>query len=163
MKQLVEVIKLVADKYLDKIELILAENTLTLQYFIYTNNEKDIYKTIQISEFQDKLNVMIRPDMCAKLTNIAGLEDIILILDKQSTWNEHTQEEIRDIKAKFTKDLKVKLIKMYDLYSAPPTGTIGVVDYVDDMGQVHINWENGSTLPLAVEIDDFEVMELQDE
>jgi len=84
-------------------------------------------------------------------------------LDKQSTRNEHTQEEIRDIKAKFTKDLKVKLIKMYDLYSAPPTGTIGVVDYVDDMGQVHINWENGSTLPLAIEIDDFEVMELQDE
>lgn len=32
-----------------------------------------------------------------------------------------------------------------------PPGTLGVVDSVDDMGTVHVNWENGASLGALVE------------
>lgn len=38
---------------------------------------------------------------------------------------------------------------------APPRGTKGEVMYVDDIGQVHMKWENGSGLALNVEYDKF--------
>ena len=28
----------------------------------------------------------------------------------------------------------------------PPSGTIGVVEHVDDIGTIHVKWETGSTL-----------------
>lgn len=36
-----------------------------------------------------------------------------------------------------------------------PDGLRGIVDYVDDAGQIHVNWENGRTLPVIPEIDSF--------
>lgn len=40
---------------------------------------------------------------------------------------------------------KVELVRMDDI-QAPPVGTKGVVDFVDDIGTIHIKWENGSSL-----------------
>ena len=53
----------------------------------------------------------------------------------------------------FLKDLyptgtKVKLVEMNDI-QAPPIGTLGTVMYVDDIGTIHIKWDNGSTLGAA--------------
>ena len=53
----------------------------------------------------------------------------------------------------FLKDLypagtRVKLLKMNDI-QAPPIGTLGTVMYVDDIGTIHIKWDNGSTLGAA--------------
>ena len=50
----------------------------------------------------------------------------------------------------FLKDLypagtRVKLVEMNDI-QAPPIGTLGTVMYVDDIGTIHIKWDNGSTL-----------------
>lgn len=36
-----------------------------------------------------------------------------------------------------------------------PKGLKGIVDMVDDIGQIHVNWENGSSLALNVEVDSF--------
>ena len=36
-------------------------------------------------------------------------------------------------------------------------GLIGNVSHVDDVGQVHVNWSNGSTLALNVDLDNFEI------
>lgn len=38
---------------------------------------------------------------------------------------------------------------------APPSGTIGTVTWVDDIGQIHVKWENGSSLALNVKLDSF--------
>lgn len=35
------------------------------------------------------------------------------------------------------------------------TGADGIVDHVDDAGQVHVNWGSGSSLALNPEIDDY--------
>ena len=53
----------------------------------------------------------------------------------------------------FLKDLysagtSVKLVEMNDI-QAPPIGTLGTVMYVDDIGTIHIKWDNGSTLGAA--------------
>ena len=38
---------------------------------------------------------------------------------------------------------------------AVPTGTLGIVEHVDDEGQIHMNWSNGSSLALIPDIDTF--------
>ena len=53
----------------------------------------------------------------------------------------------------FLKDLyptgtRVKLVEMNDI-QAPPIGTLGTVMCVDDIGTIHIKWDNGSTLGAA--------------
>lgn len=40
---------------------------------------------------------------------------------------------------------KAKLVKMDDV-QAPPVGTMGVVEFIDDIGTIHIKWENASSL-----------------
>ncbi len=37
-------------------------------------------------------------------------------------------------------------------------GLEGTIDYVDDASQIHINWENGSSLALIPEVDKFEII-----
>lgn len=43
---------------------------------------------------------------------------------------------------------KVELVRMDDP-QAPPIGTKGIVKCVDDIGTIHVEWENGSTLGIA--------------
>lgn len=157
MEKLIEVIKKIANKYIDKVNLVIKKNSLTLEYFVYKNGKRYLYKTMQINEDKDKLKVIIFPEKIRKEVDIAGLEDIILILDKQSQFIEYTKKEIENIKIKYPKETRIKLIKQYDL-QAVDSGTIGSVEYVDDAGQIHIKWDNGRTLALIHQIDEFEIL-----
>lgn len=65
---------------------------------------------------------------------------------------------MRHVKVLYPKGTKIKLIKMNDKY-APPSGTIGTVDFVDDIGQIHVKWESGGSLALIIGEDDFKVIE----
>ena len=38
---------------------------------------------------------------------------------------------------------------------APSSGTKGTVMFVDDIGQIHVKWENGSSLALIPSVDSF--------
>lgn len=49
------------------------------------------------------------------------------------------------IKAMYPEGTRVWLVSMDDI-QAPPVGTEGTVFSVDDMGTVHVRWDNGSTL-----------------
>ena len=55
---------------------------------------------------------------------------------------------LRFLKEAFPKGTRVRLLKMEDL-QAPPIGTLGTVSCVDDIGTIHINWDNGSGLGAA--------------
>lgn len=157
MKRLVEVVEKVAEKYTDNVKLIILGNKLIADYVIIRNNKEETYKTLEIEEVDNKLKVTIMPEKLEKITDLAGLEDIILILEKQSNVKEHTQEEVQQIKEKYIAGLKVELVKMYDL-QALPQKTRGFIDYVDDIGTLHIRWENGSTLGLKLGVDEFKVI-----
>lgn len=65
--------------------------------------------------------------------------------------------DVNKIRESFPKGTRVKLIKMLD-FQAPPKGTKGTVHHVDDMGQIHVEWDNGSTLALILGEDLFEVI-----
>lgn len=56
-----------------------------------------------------------------------------------------TNSELSVLRKQFLTGYKVKLIEMDDPF-APPIGTTGVVRYVDDIGTIHVKWENGSGL-----------------
>lgn len=67
-------------------------------------------------------------------------------------------KELERVRTKYPKGTMIQLDFMDDIY-APPVGTVGEVMYVDDIGQIHVNWENGSGLALNMEIDEFHIIE----
>ena len=51
----------------------------------------------------------------------------------------------------------VELINMDDP-QAPPVGTCGEICHIDDIGQIHVKWENGSGLALVYGVDEFKIV-----
>lgn len=47
------------------------------------------------------------------------------------------------------------ILDMEDPYCEMPAGLTGIVDSVDDLGQIHCHWENGSSLALIPGVDHF--------
>jgi len=66
-------------------------------------------------------------------------------------------EEVEKIKKLFPVGTKIRLIHMDDS-QAVPSGISGTVDYIDDDGQIHMNWDNGRTLALIYGVDQFEIV-----
>ena len=56
-----------------------------------------------------------------------------------------SREQLKKVREKFPIGQRVSLIRMNDV-QAPPAGTQGTVRDVDDMGTVHVSWDNGSSL-----------------
>ncbi len=47
------------------------------------------------------------------------------------------------------KGKRIELISITDPYTNLRPGDRGTVDFVDDMGTIHVAWDNGSTLGLV--------------
>lgn len=67
-----------------------------------------------------------------------------------------TQEEIKELKQKFTTGTRIMLISMADDIHPIPPKTKGTVIFVDDIGTVHCNFDNGRSLGLIMGEDEFE-------
>ena len=65
------------------------------------------------------------------------------------------QDFVKRLKERYPKGTKVRLLGMEDI-QAPPLGTLGTVMFVDDIGTIHVRWENGSSLGLVWGEDSFE-------
>ena len=65
-----------------------------------------------------------------------------------------SQDEIKNIATEFPKGTRVVNVKMVDPRPVPP-GAIGTVISVDAIGQIHVSWDNGSTLALIPIVDEF--------
>lgn len=63
--------------------------------------------------------------------------------------------DVKKLRELYPVGTKIKLIEMNDS-QAPPNGTIGIVDYIDDVGTIHMKWGNGSSLGLIVGEDKFD-------
>ncbi len=59
-----------------------------------------------------------------------------------------SQKTVDRIKSEYKKGTRVRLDRMND-FQAPPIGTLGTVDFVDDIGSIHVIWDTGSTLAVA--------------
>ena len=60
---------------------------------------------------------------------------------------------IEALREKYPAGCRVKLTKMDDV-QAPPIGTLGTVDCVDDIGSIHVKWDTGSRLAVAYGADE---------
>lgn len=57
------------------------------------------------------------------------------------------------------KGQRIKIIKMDDI-QAPPPGTFGVIQGIDGIGQIHVKWDNGSTLAVQPQDDEYQIFDL---
>lgn len=55
----------------------------------------------------------------------------------------------------YPKGTRVECVSMDDPFSPVPPGTKGTVTCVDDIGTIHVDWDNGSTLGLVCGKDSF--------
>lgn len=72
-----------------------------------------------------------------------------------------TRREAAEIRLQYPPDTRIELELMVDAYAVPP-GTRGTVDHVDDMGSVHIKWDNGRTLAAIPGVDSFRKLTAQE-
>lgn len=56
-------------------------------------------------------------------------------------------------------DKRVKLIRMEDPYTTLKSGDEGTITGVDGIGQIMVKWDNGSTLSLIPDVDEYQILE----
>lgn len=59
---------------------------------------------------------------------------------------------------RYLKGKRVRMIHMEDVDPIQP-GQCGVVQFVDDLNQLHVQWDDGRTLAIIPEKDQFEVLD----
>ncbi len=64
---------------------------------------------------------------------------------------------VRMTKERYKPGMRVRLLKMNDT-QAPPVGTEGTVQGVDDIGSVMVAWDNGCGLNVVLDEDEIEVI-----
>ena len=58
-------------------------------------------------------------------------------------------EVLERLRKEYPAGSRVELVYMSDPYRSIAAGTRGTVTGVDDIGTVHVNWDNGSSLGVA--------------
>ena len=59
-----------------------------------------------------------------------------------------SRETVERIRKQYPVGCRVELLRMDDV-QAPPIGTRGTVQYVDDLGSLGVAWDNGSSLQVV--------------
>ncbi|MFA7462852.1 MAG: DUF4314 domain-containing protein [Anaerovoracaceae bacterium] len=59
-----------------------------------------------------------------------------------------SRETVERIRKQHPVGCRVELLRMDDV-GAPPIGTKGTVRYVDDIGSLGVDWDNGSSLQVV--------------
>ena len=72
------------------------------------------------------------------------------------------REQIAELKKQYPKDTRIFLRYMNGEPSMPE-GLRGSIKYIDDIGQIHVNWDNGSRLALAAGEDGFRKLTFEEE
>lgn len=71
-------------------------------------------------------------------------------------------EKLAALRQRYTAGSRVKLIRMNDPYRPDlKAGALGTVTCVDDAGNIHVNWDCGSSLSVLYKIDACEVVHFE--
>ena len=68
---------------------------------------------------------------------------------------ERLSRQAQRYKDSYPPGTRVMLLSMEDPWAPVPSGTRGTVEAVDDIGQLHMKWDNGRTLALVPGEDSF--------
>ena len=74
---------------------------------------------------------------------------------------ELSPKEIAEVRLNYPPGTRVELIHMEDNW-AVPSGTRGEVVRTDDAGQIHMKWDNGRTLAIVPQVDQFRKLTKQE-
>lgn len=66
-----------------------------------------------------------------------------------------SQKTIEKLKKEYPQGTRIKLIQIDD-FQAPPSGTLGTIKGIDDVGNLLVQWDNGSSLNILYGLDQFE-------
>ena len=69
----------------------------------------------------------------------------------------YDEKKIGRLMALYPPGTVICLDRMDDPYPVE-SGSLGKVEYIDDAGNVHMKWRNGSSLALVPEVDDFHIV-----
>lgn len=72
-------------------------------------------------------------------------------------YTEKEKAEVKRRKLSLKSGMRIKCVEMLNDPRPIEPGTAGTVDFVDDAGQIHVKWDNGRGLALAIE-DKYEVI-----
>ena len=67
--------------------------------------------------------------------------------------------EIEYYRKQYPAGTRIKLNAMEDPYNPVPPGTMGTVQRIDDVGNMHMQWDNGRTLALVIGHDSFSIVQ----
>lgn len=62
------------------------------------------------------------------------------------------KERVAQLRKQYPKGTKIELLEMDDV-QAPPVGTVGIIQGVDDLGSLLVRWGNGSSLSVIDGVD----------
>ena len=65
---------------------------------------------------------------------------------------------LEQLRKQYPVGTRIQLISMRDEKYPVLPGTVGEVTHIDDMGSIHMKWENGSSLAIIPEVDSFKVV-----
>ena len=61
---------------------------------------------------------------------------------------ERLRRQAEGLRSMYPPGTRVECLCMNDPFAPVPSGTKGSVMFVDDIAQIHVNWDNGSSLAL---------------
>ena len=67
-------------------------------------------------------------------------------------------KEVNRIKEKYPAGTRIRMVKDMDDKQPILAGTMGTVHFVDDVGSIHMKWDNGRSLAVIEGVDEFEVV-----
>ena len=73
------------------------------------------------------------------------------------------QKKVQRIKEQYPEGTRIRLMSMDDPYAPISPGTEGTVDFVDDIGTLHCNFDSGRTLGVIPGEDSFSVLSRPEE
>ena len=68
-----------------------------------------------------------------------------------------SREQVEALRKQYPVGTRIELLEMDDP-QAPPIGTKGTVQGVDDIGSLMVSWDNGSNLNVAYRIDRVKIL-----
>ena len=68
--------------------------------------------------------------------------------------NYSNKEYVEHLRRKYPPGTRLQLSCMEDDFPVPP-GSMGTVEFIDDMGQIHVDWDCGRSLALIPGVDAF--------